>query len=336
MDTTSHAVDDDGSETLSATGPSLRTDTKPIVGRSRALDDVHALVRQVAGTDSTVLLLGETGTGKELFASLVHDLSSRRTRPMVRVNCAAIPATLIESELFGRERGAFTDALARQIGRFELADRSTIFLDEIGDLPPDVQVKLLRVLEDRQIERLGSPRNIPVDVRIIAATHRRLEQRVADGSFRSDLFYRLNVFPIHVPPLRERTEDIPMLVWHFVREFSEALGKRIDSIAPATMAQLTQHPWPGNVRELRNVVERAMVVASGPQLTIPTPTVVSGDVSRSAKLADVQKAHIRDVLESVGWRIRGVGGAADRLGVRPTTLETRMMKLGLFRPRRSA
>ena len=336
MERASLAMGEDGRESLSTLERSSSISTKSIVGRSRAIADVHALVQQVAATDSTVLLLGETGTGKELFASLIHDLSVRRTRPMVRVNCAAIPATLIESELFGRERGAFTDAIARQVGRFELADRSTIFLDEIGDLPPEVQVKLLRVLEDRQIERLGSPKTIPVDVRIIAATHRKLEERVADGSFRSDLFYRLNVFPMHVPPLRDRTEDIPALVWHFVREFSEAFHKRIDSIPPATMAQLTRHPWPGNVRELRNVIERAMVVATGPQLTIPTPRAVSRDMSCSAKLADVQKAHIHDVLESVGWRIRGAGGAADRLGLRPTTLETRMMKLGLFRSKRSA
>jgi formate hydrogenlyase transcriptional activator len=336
MDTARLAISGDGVETVSSTGPSFITSTKPMVGTSPALTEAHALVQRVAGTDSTVLLLGETGTGKELFASLIHDLSLRRARPMVRVNCAAIPSTLIESELFGRERGAFTDAVARQIGRFELADRSTIFLDEIGDLPAEVQVKLLRVLEDRQIERLGNPKSIPVNVRIIAATHRDLEERVADGLFRSDLFYRLNVFPIHVPPLRDRIEDIPVLVWHFIREFSEQFGKRVDSIAPAIMAQLTQYPWPGNIRELRNVVERAMVVAGGPQLTIRIPSAVSRGISRSAKLADVQKAHIQQVLESVGWRIRGAGGAADRLGLRPTTLETRMMKLGLFRPPRSA
>jgi formate hydrogenlyase transcriptional activator len=217
-----------------------------------------------------------------------------------------------------------------------LADRSTIFLDEIGDLPLDVQVKLLRVLEDRQIERLGSPRSIPINVRVIAATHRKLEQRVADGSFRSDLFYRLNVFPIQVPALRDRTEDIPLLVWHFVREFSAALGKRIDSIASETMEQLIRHPWPGNIRELRNVVERAMVVASGPQLTIPIPSAAPAGMIQSVRLADVQKAHILGVLESVGWRIRGAGGAADRLGLPPTTLETRMMKMGLSRPRRTA
>ena len=336
MDTASLARGEDGSEAGSTTQLSSKTSSHRIVGNSPALGEARALVHRVARTDSTVLLLGETGTGKELFASLIHDLSLRRSRPMVRVNCAAIPSTLIESELFGRERGAFTDAIARQVGRFELADRSTIFLDEIGDLPPEVQVKLLRVLEDRQIERLGNPKSIPLNVRIIAATHRDLEERVADGSFRSDLFYRLNVFPIRVPALRERPDDIPVLVWHFIREFSEQFGKPIDSIAPATMAQLTEYPWPGNIREVRNVVERAMVVAGGPQLTIPIPIALSRGVSHSAKLADVQKAHIHDVLESVGWRIRGAGGAADRLGLRPTTLETRMMKLGLFRPSRSA
>jgi formate hydrogenlyase transcriptional activator len=334
METASLPIGEDCREPLSGIRRHGGT-SKPVVGESRALGHVHTLVQQVAATDSTVLLLGETGTGKELIASLVHDLSVRRARPMVRVNCAAIPATLIESELFGRERGAFTDAITRQIGRLESADRSTIFLDEIGDLPPEVQVKLLRVLDDHQIERLGSPRSIPLNVRVIAATHRKLEERVADGSFRSDLFYRLNVFPIHVPPLRERTEDIPLLVWHFVSEFSAALGKRIDSIGPATMEQLVRHPWPGNVRELRNLVERAMVVASGPQLTITLPSGVPARTSQSVRLADVQKAHILGVLESAGWRIRGVGGAADRLGLRPTTLETRMMNLGLFRPRRS-
>ena len=333
---TPRLVSEDGWETRSVAGVSSRTTTKTIVGSSRALSQVRALVEQVASTDSTVLLLGETGTGKELFASLIHDSSLRRARPMVRVNCAAIPPTLIESELFGRERGAFTDAIARQIGRFELADRSTIFLDEIGDLPAEVQIKLLRVLEDRQIERLGSPKSIPVNVRVIAATHQNLEDRVGDGTFRGDLFYRLNVFPVSVPPLRERAEDIPLLVWHFVQEFAEAFGKRIESIAPATMAHLKQHPWPGNVRELRNAVERAMVIATGPQLTIPLPPAAPAAAAGSSKLADVQKAHIREVLESVGWRIRGAGGAADRLGLRPTTLETRMAKLGLVRPRPSS
>jgi formate hydrogenlyase transcriptional activator len=304
-----------------------------IIGRSPAISRALEQVRQVAATDSTVLLLGETGTGKELLATHLHEQSARRGRMMVRVNCAAIPSTLIESELFGREKGAFTGALAKQIGRFEVADRSTIFLDEIGDLPPDVQVKLLRVLEERQIERLGSPKGIRVDVRIIAATHRNLEQRIVDGSFREDLFYRLNVFPIQVPPLRERADDIPLLVWRFVEEFSRTFGKRIDEIPRENMAALQRHAWPGNIRELRNVVERAMIVATGPRLTIVLTAPSSGPARRSLKLSDVEKDHIRSVLESTGWRIRGADGAAERLGLRPTTLETRMAKLGLARPK---
>ena len=300
---------------------------------STAVQHVHALIAQVAPTDSTVLLLGETGSGKEVFAGLIHEASARRMRPMVRVNCAAIPSTLMESELFGRERGAFTDAITRQIGRFELADQSTIFLDEIGDLPADVQVKLLRVLEERQIERLGSPKGIGVNVRVIAATHRRLEERVNEGLFREDLFYRLNVFPIVVPPLRDRVEDIPALVWHFVETFARPFGKKIQAISPANMTALQQYAWPGNIRELRNAVERALVVANGPQLHIPVPSSAPPGAVRSLKLVEVQKEHIRSVLESVGWRIRGVGGAADRLGLPPTTLETRMARLGLVRPR---
>jgi formate hydrogenlyase transcriptional activator len=296
------------------------------------LQRVLERIQQVATTDSTVLLLGETGTGKELFATQIHELGPRRGRPMVRVNCAAIPATLIESELFGREKGAYTGALSRQVGRFELADQSTIFLDEIGDLPPDVQVKLLRVLEERQIERLGSPRPITVDTRIIAATHQDLERRIGEGAFREDLFYRLNVFPIRVPPLRERTEDIPQIVRRFVDEFSTAFGKRIESISKESLAALQQYSWPGNVRELRNVVERAMIVAAGPRLTIPVPHSSNAAARRSTKLVDVEKEHIRGVLDGTGWRIRGPGGAADRLGLKPTTLETRMARLGLKRP----
>jgi transcriptional regulator with GAF, ATPase, and Fis domain len=308
-------------------GPSL------VGGRSEAVRRVLTQIEQVAATSSTVLLLGETGTGKELFATQIHQLSARRARAMVRVNCSAIPATLMESELFGREKGAFTGALARQIGRFELADHSTIFLDEIGDLPLDIQVKLLRVLEERQIERLGSPKPIGVDTRIVAATHRNLLQRIAEGAFREDLYYRLNVFPIEVPPLRERGEDIPLLVWRFVEEFSKAFGKSIDAIPPENMAALQHYGWPGNIRELRNVVERAVILAAGPRLTIPVPATAStGSGRRSEKLIDVQTQHIRRVLESVGWRIRGLGGAADRLGLQPTTLETRMAKLGLRRP----
>jgi formate hydrogenlyase transcriptional activator len=306
-----------------------------ILGESAAMRRVLDQVRHVAATDSTVLLLGETGTGKEVIAAHVHALSARRQRAMVRVNCSAIPATLIESEMFGREKGAYTGAMARQVGRFELAHRSTIFLDEIGDLSADTQVKLLRVLEERQFERLGSPRSIRVDTRIIAATHRNLEERIAAGTFREDLFYRLAVFPIHVPPLRERIDDIPLLVWRFVEEFSSRLGKRVEAIPAETMTALRQYGWPGNIRELRNVIERAMILAAGPRLTIPLPAASVAARRRSTMLADVTREHIRAVLESAGWRIRGPGGAAERLGLKPTTLETRMVTLGLNRPRRA-
>ncbi len=310
-----------------------RADTGVIIGQSQAIRSVLEQARQVAATDSTVLLLGETGTGKELIATHIHELSARRGRVMVRVNCSAIPSTLMESELFGREKGAFTGALARQIGRFELADHSTIFLDEIGELPPDVQVKLLRVLEERQIERLGSPKGVHVDVRIIAATHRNLDKRIADGAFREDLFYRLNVFPILVPPLRERVEDIPLLVWRFVDEFSKAFGKRIETISREDMAVLQAYAWPGNIRELRNVVERAMIVSTSTQLSLPLPSVSRPSVKRSLKLHDVEKEHIVSVLDSAGWRIRGAAGAANVLGLKPTTLEARMAKLGIARPK---
>jgi transcriptional regulator with GAF, ATPase, and Fis domain len=287
----------------------------------------------VAVTDATVLVLGETGTGKELIASYIHAHSERHHREMIRVNCAAIPPTLIESELFGREKGAYTDAFTAQIGRFELAHRSTIFLDEIGDLSAGIQVKLLRVLEERQIERLGGAKSIAINTRVIAATHRSLEQRIADGSFRADLFYRLNVFPLRVPPLRERIEDIPVLTWRFIDEFSATFGKTIEDVPGDNIVALQRYLWPGNIRELRNAVERAMIQASGPRLRIPIPTPLSVAALRSQRLVDVQKDHIRKVLETSGWRVRGAGGAAERLGLRPTTLETRMARLGLTRPR---
>jgi formate hydrogenlyase transcriptional activator len=322
-------IDGDGWVRPDASSPA----TGAFVGQSAAIRRVLEQVHQVAATDATVLLLGETGTGKELLATRIHELSARRAHAMVRVNCAAMPATLIESELFGREKGAFTDAVARQIGRFELADRSTIFLDEIGDLSTDVQVKLLRVLEERQIERLGSPKAIRVDTRIIAATHRNLEARIEDGSFRDDLYYRLNVFPIQVPPLRSRVEDIPLLIWRFVDQFSTELGKRIEGISREDMAALQRYSWPGNIREVRNVVERAMILSKDSRLAIAPPKSSVPSTSRSVKLADVEKEHIKSVLESAGWRIRGTNGAADRLGLRPTTLETRMAKLGLRRPK---
>src|SRR5918995_4097663 len=308
----------------------------PIVGESAAIRHVCEQADQVAATDSTVLLLGETGTGKELFAARIHEASGRRTRPMVSSNVGAIPATLLESELFGRERGAYTDAGERQIGRFELSDRSTMFLDEIGDLPLEVQVKLLRAIEERQIERLGSVRPIKIDTRIIAATHRDPEQGVAEGTFRADLFYRLNVFPIRLPALRERAEDIPLLVWHFVDEFTKKFAKRIEDITPANMEALQRYAWPGNIRELRNAIERAMIVTDKPRLQIAIPMPPSIGHGSSLKLIDIEREHIRRVLETAAWRIRGSGGAADTLGLRPTTLETRMAKLGLTRPRAKA
>jgi transcriptional regulator with GAF, ATPase, and Fis domain len=250
---------------------------------------------------------------------------------MVRVNCAALPAGLLESELFGRERGAYTGALSTQAGRFELADGSTFFLDEVGDLPLEAQVKLLRVLEQKRIERLGSARSIAINARLIAATHRNLEQLVAEERFREDLYYRLNVFPIRVPPLRDRPEDILPLAWAFVDEFSAVLRKRITAISRSSIAALERYAWPGNVRELRNVVERAMIAATGSHLTIPPPAAMLA-YKPGTRLADVEREHIRKVLDTTRWRIRGPGGAAEQLGLKPTTLETRMVRLGLSRP----
>jgi len=275
----------------------------------------------------------ETGVGKERFAQAIHDASPRRHRPMIRVSCAALPATLIESELFGHERGAFTDAVSRRIGRFEAASGSTLFLDEIGELSPQVQVKLLRVLEERQIERLGSSEPITVDIRIIAATHRDLESAVSENRFREDLFYRLNAFPITIPPLRERREDILDLAWAFIDEFSDRFGRRIESIAPQSLRGLQDYPWPGNVRELRNVIERAMIVAGTSTLTPVVPSRGSSRPRESTQLVDVQKAHITSVLEGCGWRVRGQRGAAQQLGVKPTTLESKMERLGIRRNR---
>jgi transcriptional regulator with GAF, ATPase, and Fis domain len=307
-----------------------------IVGASEALRQAIDEVTQVAATGATVLLLGETGSGKELFAAQIHDLSPRRNRPMIAVNCSAIPSALIESELFGREKGAYTGALSRQAGRFELADKSTLFLDEIGDLPLDVQIKLLRVLQERRVERLGSAKSIPVDVRIIAATNRDLENGIAQGTFREDLYYRLNVFPIRVPPLRERLDDVPLLVWSFVDEFSKAYGKRIESVSKDSMLALQRYPWPGNVRELRNIVERAVIVAAGPRLSIdpPKPSVAVGSARSSLALAEVERAHILAVLERAKWRVRGAAGAAELLDLKPSTLESRMAKLKIRRPGR--
>jgi formate hydrogenlyase transcriptional activator len=302
-----------------------------IAGESPAVQLVLAQVEQVAPTTATVLMLGETGCGKEVFAEAIHQSSPRRRKPMVRVNCAAIPTALIESELFGRERGAYTGALSRQIGRFELADDTTIFLDEVGDLPLELQVKLLRVLQDHVIERLGSSQPIHVNVRVIAATHRDLEQAVMDRTFREDLYYRLNVFPIRVPPLRERIEDIPTLVWTFIDEFSRAFGKNVESLSKSSLEALQHYAWPGNVRELRNVIERAVIVATGPRLVVEPPRPNAVVKRKALKFVDVEVDHIRSVLDSTGWRVRGHGGAADLLGIKPTTLESRMAKLGIVR-----
>jgi PAS domain S-box-containing protein len=303
-----------------------------IVGHSPALLRVLSQVEQVAPTLSSVLLLGETGTGKELFATAIHEMSPRRDRVMVRVNCAAIPVALIESELFGREKGAYTGSLARQIGRFELADGSTLFLDEISELPAESQAKLLRALQEKEIQRLGSPKPIKVDVRVIAATNRDLAEAVAAGRFREDLYYRLNVFPITVPPLRDRREDIPLLVWSFVDEFSKAMGKSIEAVSKASLRAMGQYPWPGNVRELRNAIERAMILADGPTLAVDPPSVAPIPAHRNlATLAEVERDHIQRVLEATHWRVRGAGGAAEILGLPPTTLESRMAKLGLHR-----
>jgi transcriptional regulator with PAS, ATPase and Fis domain len=308
-------------------------DNPRMIGQSRPIRQVLSMVDQVAQTDSTVLLMGETGTGKELVANSIHDLSSRRRRSLVSVNCAAMPAPLVESELFGREKGAFTGSLSRQVGRFELAEGSTIFLDEVSELSPEVQAKLLRVLETRQIERLGNPKPIAVNVRIIAATNRDLEQAVSDGKFRQDLYYRLNVFPIRLPALRERREDIPLLVWAFVDEFAKTFNKNVQSIDRESMEALQHYPWPGNVRELRNLIERAMIVATGSKLRIQLPPMftLSGSAN-GRKLEEVEHDHILGILEKSGWRIRGVNGAADKLGLKPTTLEARMAKLGIRRP----
>jgi len=295
-----------------------------------------AKLDQVARTPATVLLLGETGVGKELFAEALHHLSPRRQRPMVRVNCGAIPDELVENELFGHERGAYTGALTRERGRFEAANGSTLFLDEIGALPAHTQVKLLRVLEERRFERLGSAQPVAVDVRIVAASNRNLAAAVDNKTFRADLFYRLNVFPIVIPPLRERPEDIPPLVSTFIEEFSRSLGKEIDGISSESMRDLQGHSWPGNVRELRNVIERAVIVAPGRELNVSLPPSRPLDRQGSVKLSDRVSDHIRSVLTSTHWRVRGPGGAAERLAVKPSTLESQMQRLGIRRPKDNA
>jgi formate hydrogenlyase transcriptional activator len=312
-----------------------------IVGESQALRSVLFQVEQVAPTDSTVLVLGETGTGKELIAKAIHSRSPRGGRTLITVNCAALPPTLIESELFGHEKGAFTGASSRKIGRFELADRSTLFLDEVGEIPLALQAKLLRVLQEGEVERLGSAAiTRKVDVRVIAASNRDLAAAVRDGSFRSDLYYRLQVFPIEVPPLRARKEDIPFLVWYFLGQMGNRIGKKIERVPAPTMERLVSYDWPGNVRELKNVLERAIILSPGPSLTLGE----LGDRLRTATaprdseadglwpLADVERDHILRVIESCGGRVRGPGNAATRLGLNASTLYSRMKKLGIKRP----
>ncbi|MBF0169577.1 MAG: sigma 54-interacting transcriptional regulator [Nitrospinae bacterium] len=303
---------------------------KDIVGNSEALRAVLEMVEQVAPTDSRALILGETGSGKELLAQAIHNLSARRDRPMITVNCAALPPTLIEGELFGREKGAYTGALSKQLGRFELAHRSTIFLDEIDSVPLDLQAKFLRVLECGQFERLGSPHAVKVDVRVIAASNRDLALAVQEGTFREDLYYRLNVFQIQVPPLRERREDIMPLVWSFIDYFGKRMGKRIESIPKQTALAMQTYPWPGNIRELKNMVERAMIISTGPQLHLDVPLVVRA-ASGSRTLDEMERDHIIDALATCGGRVSGTGGAAEILGINPKTLGSRMVKHGIKR-----
>ena len=310
----------------------LLAEKSDIVGKSDAIRNVLAQAEQVAGADSTVLLQGETGTGKELLAKAIHRMSARKDRLLVTVNCASLPATLLESELFGRERGAYTGALTRMAGRFEIADGSTLFLDEIGELPLDVQSKLLRVLEEGQFERLGSTKTLKSDVRIIAATNRDLEQAVKAGMFRQDLYYRLNVFPIEIPPLRERVDDIPLLVWGFVREFEKKIGRRIDRITRKTMESLQRYPWPGNIRELRNVIEYGMIVSIGNTLSVFLPQVESSARAATSDLESIERIHVLKVLTECAWRIGGKDGAAEVLGLKRTTLQSLMKRLAIKRP----
>ncbi len=306
-----------------------------IVGRSPALKQVMDVLERAARSDSTVLLIGETGTGKELFARAIHCLSDRKDQVMVKVNCAAVPGSLIESEFFGHEKGAFTGATGRRIGRFETAHKGTILLDEIGDLPLELQSKFLRVLQEGEFERVGSTETIRIDCRILASTNRDLERAVAEGRFREDLYYRLNVVPIHIPPLRERPEDIPLLARYFVMRFAARAGKRIGAISPEIERALGTYSWPGNVRELQNVIERAVILSQGVELELIAwpPRQPDSAGHRSAQtLEEVERRHIQQVLERTGWRVSGEHGAARILGLKPTTLESRMKRMGLRRP----
>jgi formate hydrogenlyase transcriptional activator len=315
--------------------PSYERRFEQVIGNSPALEAVLEQVERVAPTGSTVLIQGETGTGKELIAHAIHNISSRCGRPFVRLNCAAIPLDLLESELFGHEKGAFTGAIAQKIGRFELADKGTLFLDEVGDIPPALQPKLLRVLQEQQFERLGSARTHQVDVRLVAATNRDLAEMVNRGQFRSDLYYRLNVFPVMLPPLRARPEDIPVLVMHFVEFFGRRMGRTIEHIPPETMSALNSYPWPGNIRELQNLVERAVILSKNGVLPNPLPTTGVQSVvvpAAATTLRESERCLILQTLEEVRWVIGGPKGAATKLGLKRTTLIHKMQKLGISRP----
>jgi formate hydrogenlyase transcriptional activator len=309
-----------------------------MVAVSVALRELLKKVETVAPTEATVLICGETGTGKELIARSLHDLSPRRERTFVKLNCAAIPTGLLESELFGHEKGAFTGAIAQKVGRFELAHRGTLFLDEVADIPPELQPKLLRVLQEQEFERLGGTKTIKVDVRLVAATNRDLAAMVADGRFRSDLYYRLNVFPVVLPPLRERPDAIPALVRHFTQHFAQRMGRRIETIPAVVMDALLQYPWPGNIRELQNVIERAVILSPGRSLQVPlselqpTPTPAPAHTETAHTLADAEREHILGVLRETGWVLGGPKGAAERLGMKRSTLQWKMKRLGISRP----
>jgi formate hydrogenlyase transcriptional activator len=306
-----------------------------VIGNSPALESVLEQVERVATTDSTVLVQGETGTGKELIARAIHNISPRCGRSFVKLNCAAIPMDLLESELFGHEKGAFTGAIAQKIGRFELADKGTLFLDEVGDIPAALQPKLLRVLQEQQFERLGSNRTHQVDVRLVAATNRDLTKMAKRGEFRSDLYYRLNVFPVTLPPLRERREDIPALVAHFVDLYSRRMSKQIEQIPAETLSALSSYSWPGNIRELQNMIERAVILSNDGVLPNPLPKEEARDVTippTATTLRDSERTLILNTLESVRWVIGGPKGAAAKLGLKRTTLLHKMQKLGISRP----
>jgi formate hydrogenlyase transcriptional activator len=333
-------VGDHAIVTNAGVGDQVERTFERIIGSSAALESVLAQVEQVAPTDSTALIEGETGTGKELIAHAIHNASQRYGRAFIKLNCAAIPLDLLESELFGHEKGAFTGAIAQKIGRFEMADKGTLFLDEVGDIPPALQPKLLRVLQEQEFERLGSGRTHKVDVRLVAATNRNLDKMVARGQFRSDLYYRLNVFPILLPALRERREDIPSLVMHFVKIFSRRMGKQIDSIPSEMMAAFQWHSWPGNIRELQNLVERAVILSRDGVLPNPlqkrqtSAIILSSNAPSLSSMTwkDSDRALIVETLEQAGWIVGGPRGAATKLGLKRTTLLAKMRRLGISRP----